>query len=90
MLKIADAVRRIDDADGRLSGGIGHEALLDKRQRLFAGAHINGKIAMLDGGGAAPLGVLIETENGWLVRLSLDAGQARRLAAALLTHAGDE
>lgn len=89
---------RIAEANDKIvtTGGIGHgkkssaEIATDKKL-IFEMAQIPGTIAMFEGGlGAGPLRILIQTENGWLVRLDLDAGAARKLAAAILTHAGDE
>lgn len=87
---IADTRRTLELRNNNGGKAQDSEEQVARKQALFDRSQLMGSVAMLDGGGAAPLGVLIETENGWLVRVDLDARAARQLAAAILTHAGDE
>ena len=78
--RIVEASERIDRAGGKDFTDKSAELTALRNREIFAQAQIPGTIAMCEGGGrAAPLGLLIETQNGWLVRVSLDAAQTRAL-----------
>jgi hypothetical protein len=66
----------------RLNGGyqLAAEKIAQKRREVFNGAKIPGRISMLQGGGAAALEILIETENGWIVSVRLSPAEAHRVA----------
>ncbi len=59
-----------------------------RAKEFFNAIQIKGQVAMLLGGGKADLGVLIQTEDGKLVRVDLDPTAVKRLALALLNHGG--
>jgi len=64
-------------------------AFQEKRRAIFDGAKIPGTIAMVEGGARKPVQLLIETENGWLVSVTMTVGEARHLGELLLASAGD-
>jgi hypothetical protein len=63
---------------------------VERRRAVFTQSQLLGHISMLTGGGKAALGLLIEVENGWLVRVDLGSAARLHLAAALLSHTGDD
>ena len=82
--RIVEAGDRMERSGGKgfSERSAGESAAL--RKEIFAQAQIPGTISMCEGGGAAPLHILIETENGWLVRVTLSGAQAQGLAELLL------
>lgn len=82
---------RISEANEKIvtTGGIGFgkktsaQIAADKKQ-IFEMAQIPGTIAMFEGGGIVPLRILIQTENGWLVRVTLSGAEAHALADLLV------
>jgi hypothetical protein len=81
--KIIEACERIDHLGGIGSGPRNNDYLSSTKKEIFAQAQIPGTISMCEGGGDNPVGLLIETQNGWLVRVTLTRGEARALADLL-------
>ena len=82
--RIVEASDKLDLIGGnKLRDREAHHSF-NTRKEIFAQAQIPGTIAMLEGGGAKPLHVLIETENGWLVRVKMSGAEAHALAQLLV------
>lgn len=82
--KISEANERIERSAGK---GFTEKSVHDsasRRKEIFRQAQIPGTIAMFEGGGAAPLNMLIETQNGWLVRVTLSGPEAHAFADLLI------
>ena len=82
--RIVEASERIDQRAGKGFTEKSAQASAALAKEIFAQAQIPGTIAMLEGGGAKPLHVLIETENGWLVRVKMSGAEAHALAQLLV------
>lgn len=83
--RITEAGERIEKVGGACFTKKGCAELDARKKQIFSMAQIPGTIAMVEGGGAAPLNILIQTENGWLVRVVLSGGEAHALADLLVT-----
>lgn len=82
--KIAEASAKLDMIGGHnLRDSEAHHSM-NKRREIFTHAQIPGTVAMMEGGGALPLHMLIETENGWLVRVKLSGPEAHALSDLLV------
>lgn len=87
--RIVEAAERIDHVGGLGLGNRTADDLAAKKQDIFIHAQIPGTIVMTDGGGAAkPVSILIETENGWLVRVTLPSQLARAFGELLINSCG--
>jgi len=82
--RIVEASERMDHRAGKGFTEKSAQASAALAKEIFAQAQIPGTIAMFEGGGAAPLHILIETQNGWLVRVTLSGAEAHALSDLLV------
>ena len=82
--RIVEANERIERAGGKGFTNANCTVTAMQKREIFHQAQIPGTIAMFEGGGAAPLNILIQTENGWLVRVKLSGAEAHALADLLV------